>query len=129
MFRGGPNSLPIISPNLSFQEFFSRMNKMSQIRTTEHFLHQDEGNTIVATKKKRLTFADKSSNASRTSDTYCKSFTYAEFFTQLNDTCTAGDEDSSKAIERLAPLIADRLKKANEFLHPNCQLNLVNQEI
>ena len=31
VFRGGTSSLPITSPNLSFQEFLSRMNKALQI--------------------------------------------------------------------------------------------------
>ena len=55
VFRGGSHSLPFTSCNLSFWEFLRRINKMSPIRTVEHFPHEDEGNSIVAIKKKRLT--------------------------------------------------------------------------
>ncbi len=53
IFRGGSSSLPITSANLSFQRFLSRMNKTLQVH--EHTLKHIEGNTIVASKKKRLT--------------------------------------------------------------------------
>ena len=63
MFRGGPSSLPITSPNLSFREFLSRMNTALQIQQSEHLLNQIEGSTFVASKKKHKTFA-KHSNES-----------------------------------------------------------------
>ena len=54
MFRGGTTSLPITSPNLSFQEFLSQMNQALQIHTAEHSLKQIQGNPIAASKNKRL---------------------------------------------------------------------------
>ena len=36
MFRGGTCSLPITSPNLSFREFLSKMNKAQQRQRAEH---------------------------------------------------------------------------------------------
>ena len=57
MFHGGTCSLPITSPNLSFQEFLSKMNKAQQMQRDEHFLQGVTGNSIVATKKKRKRYA------------------------------------------------------------------------
>ena len=37
IFRGGSCNLPITSPNLSFQEFLSKMNKVMQIKKSEHW--------------------------------------------------------------------------------------------
>ena len=63
IFRGGSHSLPITSPNLTYQEFLNRMNKSNQVRKAEHFLQKIPGNTIVTTKKKRLTYAPDSEPA------------------------------------------------------------------
>lgn len=52
MFRGGTCSLPITSPNLSFREFLSKMNKAQQIQRAEHSLRGIVGNSIVAAKKR-----------------------------------------------------------------------------
>lgn len=41
------------SPNLNFAEFLAHMNKAAHIHSTEHQLRQIEGNTIVASKKRR----------------------------------------------------------------------------
>ena len=64
MFRGGTTSLPITSPNLSFREFLAKMNTAQQIQRAEHHLSQIDGSTIVASKKKRKTFAARTSEAS-----------------------------------------------------------------
>ena len=52
MFCGGTCSLPITSPNLSFREFLSKMNKAQQIQRAEHLLRGISGHSIVAAKKK-----------------------------------------------------------------------------
>ena len=41
MFRSGTTSLPITSPNLTFREFLSKMNKSQQIQITEQFEKMD----------------------------------------------------------------------------------------
>lgn len=68
LYRGGTRSLPITSANLSFKEFLSRMNQTIQIYTSEHnMLQKISGNPIVATRKKRVTNAQNSSD--KTTDT------------------------------------------------------------
>ena len=114
--------MPITSPNLLFTEFLSRMNKISQVRTAEHCLRQVEGNTIVATKKKRLTCASHSTDEPSPDD-QINSDTYSEFVRELCQACSAGDEDSKKEIERLAPTMATLLKKAKEFLIPKLTID------
>ena len=124
VFRGGSHSLPITSPNLSFCEFLRRMTKTSQIRTAEHYLRHIEGNSIVATKKKRLTSAVHSTDASSASVAeYCKPATYPEYVEQLNQACNDGDIESKRAIERLAPVMAEALKAVKQFDQPKLAID------
>ena len=110
MFRGGISSLPITSLNLSFREFLEKMNAAQQIKQAEHSLSHIKGNTIVASKKKRKTFANTSNEGSDQHTTsYCLPETYEEFVTELENACNEGDEDSKKAVERLAPHMATTL--------------------
>ena len=44
ILRGGAANLSITSPNLSFQEFLSRMNQVMQIKQCEHTLQKIPGN-------------------------------------------------------------------------------------
>ena len=96
MFRGGTTSLPITSPNLSFAEFLARMNKATQIHCTEHQLRQIEGNTIVASKKKRKTSAQCSTDSTNEQlyASYSKPSTFQLFVTQFNEACNEGDQDA-----------------------------------
>ena len=104
MFRGGTCSLPITSPNLSFREFLCKMNTAQQIHRSEHFLRTIEGNSVVAAKKKRKTFAAKSNESTREStlEEYVLPSTYKEFMTELQEACEKGDMDSKNAIKQLA---------------------------
>ena len=111
MFRGGTSSLPITSPNLSFREFLDKMNTAQQIQRAEHDLNKIEGSTVVASKKKRKTFATASREASEHSTAnYVLPECYDTFRIQLQDACTQGDLDARQAIERLAPHMATTLK-------------------
>ena len=112
MFRGGTTSLPITSPNLSFREFLEKMNTAQQIHRAEHSLRQTEGSTIVASKKKRKTFAAQSSESGAEGETsYRLPSTYETFIAELDEACKQGDLDSRKAIETLAPHMAATLKR------------------
>lgn len=118
VFRGGTSSLPMTSPNLSFQEMLSRMNKINQIREAEHSLQQIDGHSISATKKKRLTSATNSTDAPYQGPEYSKPADYRTFLTDLDNACSLGDIDSKAAIESLAPQIAEVLKKEKEWENP-----------
>lgn len=98
VFRGGTTSLPITSPNLTFQEFLSKMNKAEQIVRAEHNLKMIAGNSIVASKKKR-TFAKTSREQPHTDAIeYSKPQSYSEFSVQLTQACNRGDEASKEMI-------------------------------
>ena len=119
-FRGGTSSLPITSPNLSFQEFLSRMNKALQISQAKHNLKQIEGNTIVASKKKRKIYSKTSGESSASGDAadYTLPDTYSDFVDDLEEACNKGDEDSKNLIERLVPDMAKLLKVSKQWDHP-----------
>ena len=133
MFRGGTNSLPITSPNLSFREFLAKMNAAQQIKRAEHSLSKSEGSTIVASKKKRKTFAARSGEASKESETnYTLPATYKAFLEELEEACQQGDMDSMRAIEHLAPQMASTLKAEKEgkqWKTPDIPLDDVPPEI
>ena len=124
-FRGGTCSLPITTPNLSFREFLDRMNQMQQINKAEHDLKNIPGNTIIASKKKRKTFA-KDSNESIAAVMTANHgeavegdyhLTYSDFKKQLQQACSDGDKDSQQEkIEELAPEMAKFLKKKEKWL-------------
>ena len=98
-------ALPITSPNLSFKEFLTRMNQTMQVLTAEHELRQISGNPIVATKKKRLTNANDSTDQSNNDNQYNLPDNYSEFVEQLNSACDNGDLEAKEIIEGLAPYI------------------------
>ena len=124
IFRGGTSSLPITSPNLSFREFLDKMNQAQQIKRAEHSLSQIEGSTIMASKKKRKTFAAKSREVSSESPSaYTLPGTYEAFKAELEEACRKGDEDSKKAIERLAPKMAATLKEKKKWENPDVPLD------
>lgn len=85
-------ALPITSPNLSFKEYLTRMNQTMQVLTVEPELRQISGNPIVATKKKRLTNANDSTDRSNNT-------IYSEFVEQLNSACDSGDLEAKEIIE------------------------------
>lgn len=90
MFRGGTCSLPTTSPNLSFREFLSKMNKAQQIQRAEHLLRGIVGNSIVASKKKRKKCAGTSNEPSSTgplAQEYHLPSTYEEFLQELQEAC------------------------------------------
>lgn len=118
-FRGGTSSLPITYPNLSFQEFLSRMNKALQISHAEHNLKQIEGNTIVASKKKRKIYCKTSGESSVNAGDYTLPDTYSDFVDDLEEACNKGDEDSKELIERLVPDMAKLLKVSKQWDHPD----------
>ena len=134
MFRGGTCSLPITSPNLSFREFLSKMNKAQQMQRAEHFLQGVEGNSIVAAKKKRKTFAKVSketptSSSSSSNQEYYLPPTYEKFSDELKDACKSGDSDSKKMIEKLVPQMAEVLKKGEQWEDPDVPLDDVPKNI
>ena len=122
IFRGGAASLPITAPNLSFREFLSKMNSISQIHTAEHNLKQIDGHSIVASRKKRQTSAKHSIGDTQSEEEYAFPSTYEAFSKQLTDSCKDGDEDSKVAISELAPQMAAVLKKVNEWDNPSLAL-------
>ena len=119
-FRGGTSSLPITSPNFSYQEFLSKMNKALQISQAEHNLKQIEGNSIVASKKKRKIYSKSSGecNTCGNKAEYSLPDTYSDFVDDLEKACDKGDEDSKKLIERLAPSMAESLKASKQWEYP-----------
>ena len=80
------------------------MNKALQISQAEHNLKQIEGNTIVASKKKRKMY---SGETSVTEADYTLPDTYSDFVDELEEACNKGDEDSKELIERLVPEMAN----------------------
>lgn len=121
IFRGGSSCLPITAPNLTFQEFLSKMNQVSQIHKAEHALQLIDGHSIVTSKKKRLTCSTKSTDVSRSSEEierYVKPKKYSDFVKQLIEATKMGDEDSKRAISDLAPQMTDVLKKNKEWDYP-----------
>ena len=100
------------------------MNKAQQIHRVEHSLKQIEGNTIVASKKKRKTFALKSNehNAESSEATYTFPATYISFQKTIEDACEKGDGDSKKVIEKLAPHMAITLKEKEKWDQPDVPL-------
>ena len=123
IFRGGSSSLPITSPNLSFREFLCRMNKRFQVHEAEHSLQQIEGNTIIASKKKRVTSAI-SSGETASEESYIKPSTFDEFIQQLVDATCKGDSDIKSAISELAPEIASTLKSNKDWDSPPIAIDL-----
>ena len=123
MFRGGTTSLPITSPNLSFREFLEKMNSAQQIHKVEHHLQQIPGNSIVASKKKRKTFAASSRETSESNvSAYALPGTFASFLDELERACKDGDKNSMEAIERLAPEMAATLKQHKQWKNPSVPL-------
>ena len=120
IFRGGTTSLPMTSPNLSYQEMLTRMNKTNQMREAEHSLRQVDGHSISTTKKKRLTSALDSTDAPYQGPSYSKPAlaSYSTFLSDIDRDCTLGDSDSKVAIESLAPQMAEVLKRAKEWEYP-----------
>ena len=119
VFWGGTTSLPITSPNLSFQQFLSRMNKAIQINRAEHNLKQVEGSTIVASRKKCLTNASNSSDLHGSGiKEYTKPDSLPKFIADLNDACNEGDRQAKEAIENLAPQMVETLKEHKEWEVP-----------
>ena len=116
MFRGGTTSLTNTSPNLSFREFLAKMNTAQQIQRAEHHLSQIDGSTIVASKKKRKTFAARTSEASsqQSRSSYSLPQTYVAFLAELEEACQKGDANSKKVIETLAPHMAATLKQEKQ---------------
>ena len=131
MFRGGTTSLPITSPNLSFREFLEKKNKAQQMHRAEHALKQIDGNSIVAAKKKRKTFALNSGECNESSSiaTYSFPATYADFQKAIEDACTMGDCDSKEVIKKLAPNMASMLKQEKKWDAPDVPLEDVPSEI
>ena len=117
-FRGGTSSLPITSPNLSFREFLMQMNKAQQIQSTEHRLKRIEGNSIVASKKKRRTFA-LSGNEQSSGVVTDLPETYDLMMKELNDACDKGDSDSKSLLEKLTPAMVEVLKSAKKWDYPD----------
>ena len=95
------------------------MNKALQISQTEHNLKQVEGNTIVASKKKRKIYSKTSGESSVTAADYTLPDTYSDFVDDLEEACNKGDEDSKELIERLVPEMAKLLKISKQWDYPD----------
>ena len=76
---------------------------------------------MVAAKKKRKTFAAKSNESTRESNSeeYVLPSTYKEFMIELQKASVKGDVDSKNAIKQLAPQMATVLIKHNQWFHPD----------
>ena len=94
------------------------MNKALQISQAEHNLKQIEGNTTVASKKKRKVYSKTSGESSVTAADYTFPDTYSDFVDDL-EACNKGDEDSKKLMERLVPEMAKLLKVSKQWDHPD----------
>lgn len=130
IFRGGSSSLPITAPNLTYQEFLNKMNKVNQVHTAEHNLKLIEGHTIVAPQKKRVTNARSSSDAvSSNLKTYKKPDTYHEYVQQLVEACKKGDEQSKQMISKLAPQMKQKLNEIKEWEVPALALEKTAEPI
>ena len=130
MFRGGTNSLPIISPNLSFREFLDKMNSAQQIQRAEHALNQTEGSTIMASKKKCKTFAFRSNDTDAVTQTdYALPKIYEEYLAQLERATEQGNVDSKNMIEQLAPQMEALLKSENLWEAPTVPRDAVSPHI
>ena len=92
------------------------MNNALQISQAEHNLKQIEGNTIVASKKKRKIYSKSSGESSVTTADYTLPDTYSDFIDDLEEACNKGDEDSKELIERLVPEMA---KVSKQWEHPD----------
>ena len=110
--------MPITTPNLTFREFLSKMNRTDQIQKAEHVLKQIPGHTIVASKKKRETCARESVTDDVSEEEYFKPGTYSEFVKQLSDACKESNEESKLVITQLAPHMVAILKEKNEWDSP-----------
>ena len=92
------------------------MNKALQISQAEHNLKQIEGNTIVASKKKRKIYSKTSSESSVTAADYTLPDIYSDF-DDLEEAYNKDDEDSKELIERLVPEMAKLLKVSKQWDH------------
>ncbi len=117
IFRGGTSTLPITGANLSFQEFLTLMNKAVQVSCAEHELKKVEGNTIVASKKRRKTCAKESVDAPSTA--YKIPDTYNEFVKSLTEACRQGEAEAKEVIEKLSPHMAKTLKDKQKWDKPS----------
>ena len=114
--------MPITSPNLSFQEFLLKMIKTLLIHQAEHNLKQIRGNTIVASRKKRVTCQVQQSD-SHSQAGYTKLEVYQEFIEQLTEAYLLGDEDSKLPISELAPELSATLQQHNELDSPSISVD------
>ena len=132
MFRGGTCSLPITSPNLSFREFLTKMNSAQQIKRAEHFISGIAGNSIMASKKKRKTFAVASNEPccrDQSAEAYHLPSSYTDFLKEIESACKNGDDDSKQMIEKLVPQMAKVLKSAEKWNDPDVPLDDVPEGI
>ena len=93
------------------------MNQTQKIRNAEHTLSQIEGHTIVATRKKCEIYSRQTVGVSYHLDGYSKPTSYKNFVEELLQACHEGDNDSRKAIDLLAPDMAETLKKIEEWVY------------
>ena len=84
----------------------------------------------MASKKKRKSFATRSSEADSDSQSnYTLLSTYIEYIAQLEEACQQGDADSKEVIEQLAPQMAATLKFKNLWETPPVPLEDVPPQI
>ena len=126
---GGAANLPITSPNLTFQDFLSRLNKTSQIRNSERFLRKIEGNTICGTKKRRITSGQTSGENFVHDEPYRKPNSYSSFISDIMDACMKGDADSKAFLEELVPNLVTLLKAKKQRDNPDRCLNTTKDPV
>ena len=127
ILHGRVAHLPITSANLTFRDFLCQMNKAMQIKNAENTLEKVSGNSIQNSKKRKITFAPSSNDATlNTTDTYQKPSKYEDFVAELISACKSGDNDSKKLMQELVPHLAHKLRKSKQWENPShCLLNSI----
>ena len=111
-----------------------KMNTAQRIQPAEHHLSQTDGSTIVASKKKRKTYAAKTSDARMelSQSTYLLLGSYIAFCAELEEACQEGDADSNEIIETLGPLmkvVLKREKQGKQWTNPDVPLDVFHMEL
>jgi len=81
-----------------------------QIKNTENFLGKVPGNSIQNIKKRKITFAHSSDDATLSSTTE-----YEDFVAELVSACKSGDNHSKKLIQELVPHLVHKLKECKQW--------------
>jgi len=125
MLRGGTANLLITSANLTFQDFFTRLNKVNQIKKAEYSLQK-----LFVEQRSTKSQMQKSSGEDCINDkSYEKPSCYGYFVANLMASCLKGDIDSKASLETLAPQLVVLLKKHNQWNKPDHHLDMIKESL